>query len=155
MVVLPNYRQLPMSFHEADATEKKRALWIVCVMVIFCALTAWWFSRWLGQIDALLAGGQRELAKRQIDLVFGFAALVLSASLLSLGALALKHALEVLKSQRFPSESAKLLRRMTVHTGAAAVFRGRINIGVAAFLLIGALITFPYTLIGPMVRSLF
>jgi hypothetical protein len=134
-----------MSFHEADATEKKRTLWIVAGMLIFALFTVWWFNRWLGQIDVLLAGGQRELAKQQFDLVFGFAALVLSVCLLSLSLLCLKHGLEVLKQQRFPSATARLLRRMTVHTGAAAVQRGRLNLVLAAFLLLAALATFPYS----------
>ena len=134
-----------MSFHEADATEKKRTLWIVAGMLLFALFTAWWFNRWLGQIDALLAGGQRELAKQQFDLVFGFAALVLSVCLLSLSVLCIKHSLEVLKQQRFPSSSARLLRRMTVHTGTAAIKRGRLNLVVAVFLLLAALATFPFS----------
>ena len=46
-----------MSFQEADATEKKRTLWIVAAMLVFASFVAWWFNRWLGQIDVLLAGG--------------------------------------------------------------------------------------------------
>ena len=133
-----------MSFQEADATEKKRTLWIVITMLAFALFVAWWFNRWLGQIDVLLAGGQRELAKQQFDLVFSFAALVLSVCLLSLGLLCFKHSLEVLKQKRFPSASARLLRRMTVHTGDAAVKRGRLNLAVAVFLVLAALVTFPY-----------
>ena len=134
-----------MSFHEADATEKKRTLWIVAAMLVFASFVAWWFNRWLGQIDVLLAGGQRELAKQQFNLVFGLAALVLSVCLLSLGVLCIKHSLEVLKQQRFPSTAARLLRRMTVYTGAAAVKRGRLNLALAVFLLLAALVTFPYS----------
>ena len=134
-----------MSFQEADATEKKRTLWIVAAMLVFASFVAWWFNRWLGQIDVLLAGGQRELAKQQFNLVFGLAALVLSVCLLSLGVLCIKHSLEVLKQQRFPSTSARLLRRMTVYTGAAAVKRGRLNLALAVFLLLAALVTFPYS----------
>jgi len=134
-----------MSFHEADATEKKRALWIVGGMLAFGLFVAWWFNRWLGQIDVLLAGGQRELAKQQFDLVFGFAALVLSVCLLSLSLLCIKHALEVLKQQRFPSSNARLLRRMTVHTGDAAVKRGRLNLALAVIFLLSALASFPFS----------
>ncbi|GEM_PF-3056792 len=134
-----------MSFHEADATEKKRALWIVGGMLAFGIFVAWWFNRWLGQIDVLLAGGQRELAKQQFDLVFGFAALVLSVCLLSLSLLCIKHALEVLKQQRFPSSNARLLRRMTVHTGDAAVKRGRLNLALAVIFLLSALASFPFS----------
>jgi len=134
-----------MSFHEADATEKKRALWIVGGMLAFGIFVAWWFNRWLGQIDVLLAGGQRELAKQQFELVFGFAALVLSVCLLSLSLLCIKHALEVLKQQRFPSSNARLLRRMTVHTGDAAVKRGRLNLALAVIFLLSALASFPFS----------
>jgi len=134
-----------MSFHEADATEKKRALWIVGGMLAFGLFVAWWFNRWLGQIDVLLAGGQRELAKQQFELVFGFAALVLSVCLLSLSLLCIKHALEVLKQQRFPSSNARLLRRMTVHTGDAAVKRGRLNLALAVIFLLSALASFPFS----------
>ncbi len=134
-----------MSFHEADATEKKRALWIFAGLVIFAVFVTWWFNRWLGQIDALLAGGQRELAKQQFDLVFGFAALVLSVSLLSLSLLCIKHALEVLKQQRFPSATARLLGRMTVHTGDAAITRGRLNLALAVIFLLAALASFPFS----------
>ena len=134
-----------MSFHEADATEKKRALWIVAGMLIFAAFVAWWFNRWLGQIDVLLAGGQREMAKHQFELVFGFAALLLSVCLLSLSALCVKHALEVLKQQRFPSANARLLRRMTVHTGDAAIKRGRLNLAVGVILILAALASFPFS----------
>ena len=134
-----------MSFHEADATEKKRTLWIVAGMLVFASFVAWWFNRWLGQIDTLLAGGQRELAKHQFDMVFGFAALVLSICLLSLSLLCVKHALEVLNQQRFPSSNARLLRRMTVHTGDAAVKRGRFNLALGVILLLAALASFPYS----------
>ncbi len=134
-----------MSFQEADATEKKRTLWIVVAMLAFALFVAWWFNRWLGQIDVLLAGGQRELAKQQFELVFGLAALVLSVCLLGLGVLCIKHSLEVLKQQRFPSTTARLLRRMTVHTGTAALNRGRLNLALAVFLLLAALVTFPYS----------
>lgn len=133
-----------MSFHEADATEKKRTLWMVLGMLAFAAFVAWWFNRWLGQIDVLLAGGQREIAKQQIDLVFGFAALVLSVCLLSLSLLCVKHGLEVLKQKRFPSASARLLRRMSVHTGDAAVKRGRLNLALAGILMLAALASFPF-----------
>ncbi len=134
-----------MSFHEADATEKKRALWIVLGMLAFAAFVAWWFNRWLGQIDVLLAGGQREIAKQQFDLVFGFAALLLSVCLLSLSLLCVKHALEVLKQQRFPSVRARLLRPMAVHTGDAAVKRGRLNLALGVILLLAALLSFPFS----------
>lgn len=133
-----------MSFHEADATEKKRTLWMVLGMLAFAAFVAWWFNRWLGQIDVLLAGGQREIAKQQIDLVFSFAALVLSVCLLSLGLLCVKHGLEVLKQKRFPSASARLLRRMIVHTGDAAMKRGRLNLALAGILMLAALASFPF-----------
>ena len=133
-----------MSFHEADATEKKRTLWMVLGMLAFAAFVAWWFNRWLGQIDVLLAGGQREIAKQQIDLVFSFAALVLSVCLLSLSLLCVKHGLEVLKQKRFPSASARLLRRMIVHTGDAAVKRGRLNLALAGILMLAALASFPF-----------
>ncbi len=134
-----------MSFHEADATEKKRTLWILFGMLVFAAFVAWWFNRWLGQIDVLLAGGQREIAKQQFDLVFGFAALLLSVCLLSLSLLCFKHALEVLQQKRFPSASARLLRRMTVHTGDAAVKRGRLNLALAVIFLLAALLSFPFS----------
>ncbi len=134
-----------MSFHEADAAEKRRTLWIVAGMLVLALFAGWWLHRWLGQIDTLLAGGQRELAKRQFDLVFTFAAVVLSVSFLSLALLSTQHALEVLKQQRFPSERARLFRRMTVHTGAAAIKRGRINLAFAVFLLLAALATFPFS----------
>lgn len=141
-----------MSFHEADATEKKRTLWMVAGMLVFAAFVAWWFNRWLGQIDTLLAGGQRELAKQQFDLVFAFAALVLSICLLSLSLLCVKHALEVFRQQRFPSSSARLLRRMTVHTGDAAVKRGRLNLALAVILLLAALASFPYSNIAGFLK---
>ena len=134
-----------MSFHEADATEKKRTLWIVLGMLVFAAFVAWWFNRWLGQIDVLLAGGQREIAKQQFDLVFGFATLLLSVCLLSLSLLCFKHALEVLKQKRFPSASARLLRRIVVYTGDAAVKRGRLNLALAVILLVAALFSFPFS----------
>ena len=134
-----------MSFHEADATEKKRMLWIVLGMLVFAAFVAWWFNRWLGQIDVLLAGGQLEIAKHQFDLVFGFAALLLSICLLSLSLLCGKHALEVLQQKRFPSAGARLLRRMTVHTGDAAVKRGRLNLALAVIFLLAALLSFPFS----------
>ena len=133
-----------MSFHEADATEKKRTLWMVLGMLVFAAFVAWWFNRWIGQIDVLLAGGQREIAKQQIDLVFSFAALVLSVCLLSLSLLCVKHGLEVLKQKRFPSASARLLRRMIVHTGDAAMKRGRLNLALAGILMLAALASFPF-----------
>ena len=133
-----------MSFHEADATEKKRTLWMVLGMLAFAAFVAWWFNRWIGQIDVLLAGGQREIAKQQIDLVFSFAALVLSVCLLSLSLLCVKHGLEVLKQKRFPSASARLLRRMIVHTGDTAMKRGRLNLALAGILMLAALASFPF-----------
>lgn len=141
-----------MSFQEADATEKKRTLWIVAALLIFASFVAWWFNRWLGQIDTLLAGGKRELAKQQVDLVFSFAALVLSVCLLSLAVLCVKHGLEVLKQQRFPSTSARLLRRMAVHTGDAAVKRGRLNLALAAFLLLMALASFPFSIFSGLLK---
>ena len=141
-----------MSFQEADATEKKRTLWIVAALLIFASFVAWWFNRWLGQIDTLLAGGKRELAKQQVDLVFSFAALVLSVCLLSLAVLCVKHGLEVLKQQRFPSTSARLLRRMAVHTGDAAVKRGRLNLALAAFLLLAALASFPFSIFSGLLK---
>lgn len=141
-----------MSFQEADATEKKRTLWIVAALLIFASFVAWWFNRWLGQIDTLLAGGKRELAKQQVDLVFSFAALVLSVCLLSLAVLCVKHGLEVLKQQRFPSTSARLLRRMAVHTGDAAVKRGRLNLALAAFLLLTALASFPFSIFSGLLK---
>ncbi len=141
-----------MSFHEADATEKKRALWIVAGLLVFAIFVGWWFNRWLGQIDVLLAGGQRELAKQQFDLVFGFAALVLSVCLLSLSLLCIKHALEVLKQRRFPSASARLLGRMTVHTGDAAVTRGRLNLALAVIFLLAALASFPFSSIAGFLK---
>ena len=142
-----------MSFQEADATEKKRTLWIVAALLIFASFVAWWFNRWLGQIDTLLAGGKRELARQQVDLVFSFAALVLSVCLLSLAVLCVKHGLEVLKQQRFPSTSARLLRRMAVHTGDAAVKRGRLNLALAAFLLLTALASFPFSIFSGLLKS--
>ena len=141
-----------MSFQEADATEKKRTLWIVLALLVFASFVAWWFNRWLGQIDTLLAGGKRELAKQQVDLVFSFAALVLSVCLLSLAVLCVKHGLEVLKQQRFPSTSARLLRRMAVHTGDAAVKRGRVNLALAAFLLLTALASFPFSIFSGLLK---
>lgn len=141
-----------MSFHEADATEKKRALWIIAGLLVFASFVAWWFHRWLGQIDALLAGGQRELAKHQFDLVFSFAALVLSVCLLSLSLLCVKHAFEVLKQKRFPSANARLLRRMTVHGGDAAVKRGRLNLAFAVILLIAALASFPFSIFAGFLK---
>ena len=141
-----------MSFQEADATEKKRTLWIVAALLIFASFVAWWFNRWLGQIDTLLAGGKRELARQQVDLVFSFAALVLSVCLLSLAVLCVKHGLEVLKQQRFPSTSARLLRRMAVHTGDAAVKRGRLNLALAAFLLLTALASFPFSIFSGLLK---
>ena len=141
-----------MSFQEADATEKKRTLWIVAALLIFASFVAWWFNRWLGQIDTLLAGGKRELARQQVDLVFSFAALVLSVCLLSLAVLCVKHGLEVLKQQRFPSTSARLLRRMAVHTGDAAVKRGRVNLALAAFLLLTALASFPFSIFSGLLK---
>ncbi len=142
-----------MSFHEADATEKKRALWIVAGLLVFATFVAWWFRRWLGQIDALLAGGQRELAKHQFDLVFIFAAVVLSVCLLSLSLLCVKHALEVLKQKRFPSSNARLLRRMTVHSGDAAVTRGRLNLALAVLLLLAALASFPFASFAGLLKA--
>ncbi len=141
-----------MSFHEADATEKKRTLWIIAGLLMFALFVAWWFNRWLGQIDTLLAGGQRELAKHQFDLVFGFAALGLSVCLLSLSLLCVKHALEVIKQQRFPSSGVRLLRRMTVHTGDAAVKRGRLNLALAVILLLAALASFPFSSIAGFLK---
>ena len=141
-----------MSFQEADATEKKRTVWIVAALLVFASFVAWWFNRWLGQIDTLLAGGKRELAKQQVDLVFSFAALVLSVCLLSLAVLCVKHGLEVLKQQRFPSTSARLLRRMAVHTGDAAVKRGRVNLALAAFLLLTALASFPFSIFSGLLK---
>ena len=141
-----------MSFQEADATEKKRTVWIVAALLVFASFVAWWFNRWLGQIDTLLAGGKRELAKQQVDLVFSFAALVLSVCLLSLAVLCVKHGLEVLKQQRFPSTSARLLRRMAVHTGDPAVKRGRLNLALAAFLLLTALASFPFSIFSGLLK---
>jgi hypothetical protein len=141
-----------MPFHEADATEKKRTLWIIAGMLAFALFSGWWLHRWLGQIDVLLAGGQRELAKRQFDLVFTFAAVVLSVSFLSLALLSAQHALEVLKQQRFPSVRARLFRRMTVYTGAAAIKRGRFNLALAVFLLLAALATFPFSSVAGLFR---
>ena len=142
-----------MSFQEADATEKKRTLWIVATLLVFASFVAWWFNRWLGQIDTLLAGGKRELARQQVDLIFSFAALVLSVCLLSLGVLCVKHGLEVLKQQRFPSTSARLLRRMTVHTGDAALNRGRLNLALAALFLLAGLASFPFSIFSGLLKS--
>jgi hypothetical protein len=136
-----------MTIHEADSAEKKRTLYLLLGLLIFAAFVAWWFYRWLGQIDALLAGGERAMARHQIDLVFGFAAILLSVCLLSLAILTGKHAREVLRQQRFPSQSARLLRRMTVYEGAPARQRGWLNVALAVFLLIAALLSFPYSLI--------
>ena len=141
-----------MMYHEADATEKKRTLWIVATLLVFASFVAWWFNRWLGQIDTLLAGGKSELARQQVDLVFSFASLLLAVCLLSLAVLCVKHGLEVLKQQRFPSASARLLRRMTVHTGDAAVKRGRLNLALSALFLLAALASFPFSIFSGLLK---
>jgi ABC-type uncharacterized transport system fused permease/ATPase subunit len=133
-----------MATHEADSKERKRTLWIVLVLIVLTAFGAWWFNRWLGQIDTFLAGGHKELAERQVAMVFTFFAVLLSVSLLGLAVMCAKHGLDVIKAGRFPSPQARLLGSMTVREGAAALMLGRLQILVALLLSAAAIVAMPW-----------
>ena len=133
-----------MTIHQADSQERKRTVRLLGVLLVVALILALGLYRWLRQIEMMLAGGAQMEAKHQVVVMFTIFSSLLSISLLSLGYLSGKHALEVIKQQRFPSASAKLFRQMTVYQGERGVRLGQLNLLISIFLVLAAFLCFPY-----------
>lgn len=133
-----------MTIHHADQAEKKRTLQLLGGLLVIALILGFGLYRWFRQIEMMLAGGAQMQAKHQVLVMFTIFSVLLSLSLLSLGILSGKHALEVIKQKRFPSMNAKLFRQMTVHQGERGVRFGQLNLLVSIFLVLAAFLSFPY-----------
>lgn len=133
-----------MTIHQADSKERKRTLQLLGGLLIVALLLGIGLYQWLRQIELMLANGAQLQAKYQVMVMFAIFSALLSISLLSLGLLSGKHALEVIKQQRFPSATAKLFRQMTVYEGERAVRFGQLNLLASIFIVGAGLLCFPY-----------
>lgn len=133
-----------MTIHQADTKERKRTLQLLGGLLIVAAVLGIGLYQWLRQIEIMLAGGAQLQAKYQVMVMFAIFSGLLSISLLCLGLLSGKHALEVIKQRRFPSATARLLRQMTVYEGERGVRFGQLNLLISIFLVGAGLLCFPY-----------
>jgi hypothetical protein len=137
-----------MSIHKADPQARKRLVMTIVIVLCIAAAAGAWLHHWNSQVVELIKGGQTQDAQKQISAVMDFAFLIISLGLLVLGLISGRHARQAIAQKRFPSVEAKLLKEMEVHTGDQAVLLGNINYALAAVLVIGAVLCFPFSLFG-------
>jgi hypothetical protein len=133
-----------MSLHSADPREKKRTLWVVAAISVLAVVVVWWYLRWSSWINVLLSDNQYDRVRMEIDTVLRSVRLLLAACCFGAAALLVQMVVRAHQQNRFPPREARLLRAMTIHEGEAkSAWLLTLSV-LAALLVVGSVIAFPW-----------
>jgi hypothetical protein len=128
----------PREIHRADPGERRRTLAIVLLALVCGALLLAAMHHELGVIQTRLLAGDADLAAGRFLWLARASFVLLALVGVVTGAVIGRGAVAVIREQRYPHASARVVRDFTVVRGARAVLFGRIGLGLAlAFALAG------------------
>lgn len=138
---MPEPTQVDQSeIHRADPAERRRTLLLLVVVAFSGALLIAGMQQELDAIRERIASGDADLASGRFIALARASFVLLALVGLVTGAVVARGALAVIREQRYPHASARLLRDRRVTRGRGAVLMGRLGLALAlAFAVVGCL----------------